>query len=519
MVEENKAKGPGPVAQAIRWAVAAPLLLLMLCGAVQADKHGAAKAPDPTTDWAEQIIYFVLIDRFADGDPTNNQRVEKNNPGGYHGGDLKGLTEHLDEIVSLGATAIWINPIQEQVAAGFPADGPPETKVGRFDHWGFHGYWMEDFNAIEPQFGSEADMKAFVDAAHARGLKVLLDVVYNHAGYGAEFESAPEYAGWVRQEPVDCGADALLCQVGGLPDFDTEDPKVQNYLFEANLGLAKRTGIDGLRLDTVKHIGDEFWQKHRQRVNETLGEDFFLLGEVWGGDAQVLDPWFEQDTLDAGFDFSFSGNCRSFVDGRGRAISFAAYLRNRHKVRAGFHLSHYLSSHDETMAIHELGYDFDKFRMCVGIQMAVLGVPVIYYGEEVGRLGGLWPTNRADMPWGERDIQPGAGIKRDEDLRAYYQKVISIRKAHRALTHGDYKIVSGRKDPLLAFSRTDAESGQTAFVLANREDEPLSAALPAPEGWAGRQVMDAISGTQATIKDGQLGIAVPPKSVMIVVAQ
>ncbi len=510
MSKDREASGLCPVAKVLQGMMA---FLFLYGGVVHGGEHDAA------TDWASEIIYFVLIDRFADGDTSNNQRVERDNPGGYHGGDLKGLTQHLDEIESLGATAIWINPIQEQVAEGFAAEGPPETNTGSFTHWGFHGYWMEDFNAIEPQFGSEADMKALVDAAHARGLKVLLDVVYNHAGYGADFETAEAYAGWVRQRQVDCGADALLCQVGGLPDFDTEKAEVQDYLFNANLGLARRTGIDGLRLDTVKHIGDPFWQQHRQRVNAELGEDFFLLGEVWGGDAQVLDPWFEQGSLDAGFDFSFSGNCRSFVSGRGRAISFAAYLRNRHKVRDGFHLSHYLSSHDETMAIHELGYDFEKFRMCVAIQMAVLGIPMIYYGEEVGRLGGLWPTNRADMPWGERNIQPGAGVKRDEDLRAFYQKVIAIRKQHRALTHGDYMIVSGRKDPLLAFSRTDAASGQTALVIANREDKPLGASLPAPAAWAGKQARDAISDTEARIRDGQISIEIPARSVMIVVSR
>lgn len=110
-----------------------------------------AAADWPTTDWSGDILYFVLIDRYADGDSTNNRRVERSNPGGYHGGDLKGLTQHLDELADLGITALWINPVQKQIPQGIYASAPANLGIGEFKHWGFHGYWIDDFTAMEPR--------------------------------------------------------------------------------------------------------------------------------------------------------------------------------------------------------------------------------------------------------------------------------------------------------------------------------------------------------------------------------
>ncbi|MCW8965963.1 MAG: alpha-amylase family glycosyl hydrolase [Candidatus Pacearchaeota archaeon] len=466
--------------------------------------------------WSSEIIYFVLIDRFADGDSSNNQLVQRKNPGGYHGGDLKGLTQHLDEISDLGATTIWINPMQKQVNRGFWAQAPAEIGTGSFEHWGFHGYWADDFYRMEPQFGTEADLKALVDAAHNRGIKVLLDVVFNHAGYQSQYEKNPNTRHWLRNERLSCDADPIKCQVGGLPDFRTEDAEVRQYLLTAHIDLAKRTGIDGFRIDTAKHIEHEFLAQLRARSRKELGNDFFLLGEVWGGDYQVLDEWFINDELDAGFDFSFRGNCHSYVKGKGRSIAFAAYLKKRHQVRKGYHLAHYLSSHDEPLSLYELGYDKNKFRLCVALQMTTLGIPVIYYGEEVARSGSVWPTNRKNMPWGSRDIPPGKGAQRDEALRDYYRKFISIRKLHPALSRGDYQILSTKKDPLLVYARHDDETGDVAIVAVNRTDKPIQTLIPKPEGLNSTMIRDALVNNEIIdIKDNQIAIQVPAETARL----
>jgi alpha-amylase len=469
------------------------------------------------TSWGKEVLYFVLIDRFADGDQSNNARVERRNPGGYHGGDLKGLTAHLDELADLGITAIWINPVQQQMARGMPAQAPGKLGLPEFNHWGFHGYWIDDFDAMEAQFGTREDLKNLVDAAHQRGIKVLLDVVYNHSGYDSPYRNRTTASGlsWLRLGEGNCEIDPVKCAVGGLPDFRTEEPEVRKYLLDANIGLAKYAGVDGFRLDTYKHVESDFWREHRARTRADIGKDFFLLAEYWGGTASSLDEFFARDEVDAGFDFSFKGSCEGFVMNRGRAIAFGSYLGKRHKIRPGYLVAHYLSSHDEPMALANMGGDRDKFRICVAVQMTSIGMPVIYYGEEVARGGSEWPLNRNDMPWGERDIRPGKGIPRDEDLRAYYKRLIELRKRHPALTQGDFLLLTGPQDPALAYLRHEPRSKDSVLVLANRGDKPLTVSYVLPESWGSAVMTDTDSYETLALKEGRFETVIAPRSVRL----
>lgn len=466
-------------------------------------------------DWSDDIVYFVLIDRYADGDSTNNLKVEKNNPGGFHGGDLKGLTRHLDELADLGITVLWINPVQKQISQSFYANAPAKFGMPEFKHYGFHGYWIDDFTAMEPQFGSVADLKNLVEEAHKRHIKVLLDVVYNHAGYGSSYESRKTADGqsWLRSGEGNCDVDPIKCRVGGLPDFKTELPEVREYLLKANLDLAKQAGVDGFRLDTFKHIETDFWLEHRRRTHADISKDFFLLAEYWGGTASSLDPFFEQDEIDAGFDFSFKGSCEAFVSGRGRVVAYGRYLGSRHKVRKGYLLAHYLSSHDEPMSLSNLNGDKDLFRLCAAIQMTSLGLPVIYYGEEVARSGSEWPLNRTDMPWGDRDIKPGKGDARDESMREYYKKILHIRRSHAALSRGDYAMISGPQDAVLAYARSGM--GDKVLVLVNREAKEEIVNIQLPETWKETSATDELGDQQIKIIAGHIETNMPPKSVRI----
>jgi alpha-amylase len=462
------------------------------------------------------VLYFVLVDRFADGDPANNRGVDRRNPGGWHGGDLKGLTRELDELRDLGVTALWINPVQLQQARGMPAGAPG---AGSFVHEGFHGYWISDFEQVEPRFGTEADLKRLVDEAHLRGIKVLLDVVVNHAGYASSYTARKTASGesWLRVGEGNCEVNPVTCAVGGLPDFKTEIPEVRDHVIGANIALARRTGVDGFRIDTYKHVSSDVWAEHRRRTRAELRPDFFLLAEQWGGTAQSLDPFFERDEVDSGFDFSFKGSCEGWVQGRGRTVAYAAYLRNRHQVRPGYVLAHYLSTHDEPMMLGNLQGDRQRLRLCAALQMTSLGMPVIYYGEEVGRGGHEWPFNRNDMPWGERDILPGKGIARDESLRAFYKQLIRIRKEHPALRRGDYTMLTQPADSALAFARRDVAANDQVIVLANREDRPVTADVALPAWWPTRPVRDRLGGDTAAVADGRLKIELAPQSVRIVV--
>ena len=495
------------------WSLRA-LAAALACGAVSAQAQTAA-ATAATRGWADEVLYFVLVDRFADGDPGNNAGVDRSNPGGWHGGDLKGLTQQLDELKDLGITAIWVNPLQLQQKRGMPAQakGLPD-----FTHEGFHGYWMHDFEALDPHFGSEADLKNFVDAAHRRGIKVLLDIVVNHAGYSSSYSARKTAGGesWLRVGEGNCEIDAIKCAVGGLPDFKTEIAEVRDHLFAANIALAKRSGVDGFRIDTYKHVASDVWAEHRKRTRAELGSNFFLLAEYWGGTAQSLDGFFERDEVDSGFDFGFKGGCESWVMGRGRTVAYGAYLRSRHAVRKDYVLAHYLSSHDEPMMLGNLAGDRDKFRVCAALQMASLGMPVIYYGEEVARGGHEWPLNRNDMPWGNRDIQPGKGVARDEGMRAYYKALIKLRAEHPALRRGDYTLLTQPQDAALAFARRDAASGDQVLVFANREDAPVKLDLVLPAGLVSAGLTDGFTGQAVALAEGRLQFEMPPKSVRVI---
>jgi len=483
----------------------APLILAGLLAA-------AAAVPKPARPWSDDILYFVLVDRFADGDPGNDADVDRKAKGAFHGGDLKGLLAQLDEIASLGVTAIWVNPLVKNI--------PGHVDGAGFPDWGYHGYWADDFTSLDPRFGTEEDLRKLVEACHTRGIKVLLDVVYNHAGYDTRYLRDPKTRKWLRSTIVgDCGEDDLTSCLAGLPDFKTEQPEVAKFLLDAQIAWAKRSGIDGFRLDTVKHVDHPFWQEHRKRTRAELGPQFFLLGEVFGADAEVLEPWFEPDEMDAGFDFSFQGNVLGFVQGRGRTVAFNRYLEMRQKVRPGHLVAHYLSTHDTTGALFQLKGDMALFRLAAVLLFTTSGIPVVYYGEEVGRPGGEWPDNRSDMPWGPRDVLPGAGLPRDDALRRDYQKLIGIRKVHPALSRGNHIALSTEGD-LYVFARRDAASKDLVVVAVNRGSEPATATFAAPPEWEAAEVVDSLdaSATPPTRTSGSLTVKLGPRQSQILVA-
>jgi alpha-amylase len=467
------------------------LLFLLVAGCASAPHAPEpAEAPDAAqarpaplvnlTAWQDSVLYFVLLDRFADGDPSNNFDVDRAAKGAFHGGDLKGLIAQLDAIADLGVTALSINPVVKNVPGAY------------------HGYWADDFTVMDPRFGSEDDLRALVDAAHRRGMRVLLAVVYNHAGHDSQYLTDPKTRGWLRSEAAGtCGTDDLTACLAGLPDFKTEEPAVRDYLMEAHLGLAQRTGIDGFRLDAANHVDHAFWKEHRARTRTRLGQDFFLVGEV-------------RDEMDAGLDFSFQESALAWLSGGGSTVDFDRYLKGREAVAEGHLLSHFLSSHDVPGTLFQLKGNRHLFSLLVVLQMSVGGLPMVYYGEEVARLDG--PDS--DMPWGSRPIDPGRNLPRDESMRAFYKKMIGIRRAHAALSRGVHESLSRNSD-LLVFLRRDEATRDAVLVAVNRGEGLAVAEVEAPAEWGGRAPLELLSGEPLPGDARRLTVALPAKTARV----
>lgn len=197
---------------------------------------------------SKDLIYFIMTDRFNDGDDSNNQfaDVNKNNPKAYHGGDLRGIISKLDYIKSLGATAIWITPVAENTLGGY------------------HGYWINDFYKVDPHLGSMNDLKDLVKEAHNRNIKVLMDYVVNHISPDSKmlkekpadwFNPKSDISNWNNQEEIEKG------WIFGLPDLNQDKPEVKSFLIENAMWWIKETGVDGMRLDTVRHVPKTFWNE------------------------------------------------------------------------------------------------------------------------------------------------------------------------------------------------------------------------------------------------------------------
>jgi len=409
---------------------------------------------------ADEVIYFVMLDRFADGDSGNNQGVDSTNPLAFQGGDLRGLTQKLPYIADLGATAIWITPVVQQIEGSIKAENG-------LDFYPHHGYWASDVTKLDRRYGSEDDLKALVEAAHARGIKILLDVVYNHLGYGME---SSDSAGWLRKG-AECGSDPVTLCLSGLPDYKTELPEVRRYLFDAYIGLAERTGLDGFRLDTFKHVSHDFWQAHRTEVDRRLGKNFILIGEIWDGDRFLAKPYFKGDEANAIFDFSFRDRVLKFLSGVYDGAKLGRYLAARHDVQTGYYLAPFLSNHDMSMMLAMLRGDKQRLAIAATLLMSAEGPPVLTWGEEIGRRGGVWPDNREGMDWN--------GPSRDDALRDIFKRLITVRKATPDLRGSGYKVLYSDKE-ILVYQR-----GENAIVAISRSDAMQAITLDGvdPAAW------------------------------------
>ncbi len=401
-------------------------------------------------------IYFVLVDRFSNGDRTNDGDVDIDDPEAWHGGDLKGIIDHLDYIRNLGFDTIWMSPVFFSQKEKF------------LGHGAFHGYWTLDPTKVDPKFGTAELLKKLTIKAHNLGLKIILDLVLNHVGYNSPlvtmhpdwFHHRGTITNWKDHEQL------LNNEVHGLPDLAQENPVVYSWLLEAALMWLQKVGVDGFRLDAVKHVPLSFWKKFNSAL-ETKRPGVILLGEHYDGDPAEVDRVQRKGHFSHMFDFPMAFALKDVFCSGKPAGKLAAILSNDRLYTKPENLVTFLDNHDVARIRSACGGDLDKVKQALTAQFAIRGIPSVTYGTETGLLGAGEPQNRTDMVF-SHETSPG-------DLAGHIKKLFAIRQANPVLLKGKTRILS-YDDGLLSFVRVGF--GSEVLVAINSRSEPAKCSLP-----------------------------------------
>ncbi|OXM13239.1 pullulanase [Paenibacillus herberti] len=467
-------------------------------------------------DFDESRMYFVLTDRFMDGDASNNENVDKSHLEAYQGGDFQGLINKLDYIEDLGVNTLWITPIVDNIDfnKGTDFDGK---------QYGYHGYWAKDFTKLDEHLGDIEKFKELIDKAHDRGIKIMVDVVLNHTGYGLKpgdtnpgvtEEDKARFAGMLRTDGLSADTDAIKGELASLPDFITENPQVREQIIDWQTGWLERAKtsrgdtIDYFRVDTVKHVEETTWKKFKNELTE-LDPNFKLLGEYYGATADSDAGTLQSGQMDSLLDFSFNDRAKQFVEGDVEAVD--VYLSERAtKLDNTRMMGQFLSSHDEDGFLSNfVGGDKAKLMAAAALQITAKGQPVIYYGEELGRSGknagdmkkGEFSENRSPMPWDKLD--------EEQKLLSHYQKLMGIRAEHSKVYSKGERIsieASNDKGYMAFINKFEKEQLVTAIGVKTAPQE-VTLAVPFA---AGSNVKDLYSGKTFTVSgSGKVTFTLP----------
>ena len=455
-------------------------------------------------DWDESVIYFMVTDRFFDGNESNNtasgaKTYGKDNAGLYHGGDFAGITQKLDYLEDLGINTIWITPIVENIP------GVTVTDTGKEDvpyNAAYHGYWASDFTKLNPTLGTKEEFQTLIDQAHNRGIRIMVDIVVNHAGYDTEFGNMIRSG-----DDVVSGSDQKD-SLSNLPDFRTEDPAVSAQLVKWQTQWVKDFGIDYFRVDTVKHVENDTWAELKNALTKT-DPNFKMIGEYAGGGYASNGNTLGTGEMDSDLDFDFNDQAANFV--KGNISSVENFLASRNSALNNTYMTgQFLGSHDEDGFKQKLldgGMKEDAATaasmVAASLQITAKGQPVIYYGEEIG-LTGLnnypYQTNRYDFDW--------SMVNNDNKTYQHYKKMLSIRNAYTdVFARGDRKtILASDENGYDIVSRS--YKGTKLYVGLNIKDVAQTVEIPVSEN-NGTVLKDLYSGKTYTVSNGKIKVIIP----------
>jgi neopullulanase len=452
----------------------------------------------------DDVIYLIMPDRFADGDPSNDDPAkskglyDRSKPRFYHGGDLQGVINKLPYLKSLGVTAIWTTPIYDNndgLDYKEAYNGQPST--------GYHGYGAVDMYSVDEHLGDIAKLVELIEKAHAMGFKVIQDQVANHTGpyhvWAADPPTTTWWNGtldkhisnnwqkWTTMNPRATYQTQRRNLEGWfidiLPDFNQDDPEVAKYLIQNSVWWIERAGFDAIRMDTLPHVPRTFWAKWSSAIKREYPK-VNILGELFDGDPALL-AYFQagrkgHDGIDTGidslFDFALLYPLRdAFAGGkpiRGVSQMFAHdWLYPRPEVLATF-----IGNHDVGRFMGEPGATIDGLKLADTLMMTSRGTPIIYYGDEIAMPGGGDPDNRRDFPGGFPGDVVNAwhreGRNKDQnEVWDYLAKLGKLRRELEPLRRGKSLDLLDEEQQM-AFARVTPK--QAVIIVINNDTKPAA---------------------------------------------
>jgi neopullulanase len=497
---------------------------------------------------ADDVIYLIMPDRFANGDPSNDDPPisrglhDRRKPRYYHGGDLQGILQHLPYLKDLGVTALWINPIYDNVNhlnEREKYDGQPITD--------YHGYGAVDFYGVDEHLGDLATFQRLVDAAHSLGMKIIQDQVANHTGPyhpwvndsptptwfngTAQKHVANTWQTWTLMDPHATPAlqkstlDGWFIDI--LPDLNQNDPEVSQYLIQNTLWWIASTGMDGIRQDTLPYVPRSFWRAWMQAIKREY-PGFRVVGEMFDEDPGLVSffqggkPRF--DGIDSGvdslFDFPLYGAIRRVFARKAPADELGKVLAHDLLYQDPNLLVTFLGLHDVARFMNEPGASVEELKLAFTFLMTARGIPMIYYGDEIAMRGGNDPDNRRDFPGGWREdprnaFEPQGRRPEEKAVFDHLRRLTHLRARLTSLRRGSMlHLVAGER--IYAYARVAGTSA--ALVAFNTGNEKASLSIPTaafriPESASLHDELGAAPDAQATA--GRLTIELPAHSAAV----
>ncbi|HEU4593844.1 MAG TPA: alpha-amylase family glycosyl hydrolase [Pyrinomonadaceae bacterium] len=509
-----------------------------------------------TTD---DVIYFIMPDRFADGDASNNNPakspglLDRSKGRYYHGGDFQGIINRLPYLKDLGVTAIWINPVYDNTDRLDEREMYPEVEGGpKRPTTAYHGYGAIDFYGVEEHYGDLGKLKELVDKAHALGLKVIQDQIANHTSpyhpwatdrptptwfYGTvENHLSNNWQKWTTMDPNASEATRRRNLEGWfidiLPDLNQDDEEVRRYLIQNTLWWLGTVGFDAIRMDTLPHVPRHFWRDWSRAIKREYGS-VNILGELFDGDPALL-AYFQtgragHDGIDTGidtlYDFALFYAVRDAF-AKGQSVrKLAQVLAHDHLYPNPRVLVPFIGVHDMERFMNERGATVEGLKLAQTFMMTARGTPLLYYGDEIAMPGGGDPDNRRDFPGGfdgdaRNAFEARGRTATENEVFNHLRRLARLRAELPALRHGSTLHVFDEEQQAV-FARVLGD--QTVLVAFNNDTKPATFQLDAGEAGLseGARLTDRLEVLSGEIRvaGGVARVTLPARSASVLVAR